>query len=135
MDTPSSYTKRFRQLRWKLALSYTGVTVGALLTVELIILASTAIIVTLLLNGGVIQTELINAMSAEYMPRCSFCFPRLRRTRTRSPTGWIEWVPRLVQPFRSLLMLPTNCLLLGMMVFYLGANLRTYLEAARSDVQ
>jgi len=72
MDTPSSYTKRFRQLRWKLTLSYTGVTVGALLTVELILLASTAIFVAVLLNSGVIQTELINAMSAEYMPSLQF---------------------------------------------------------------
>jgi|SaaInlV_200m_DNA_2_1039689.scaffolds.fasta_scaffold00319_5 signal transduction histidine kinase len=72
MDMPSSYTKRFRQLRWKLTLSYTGVTVGALLTVELILLASTAIFVAVLLNSGVIQTELINTMSAEYMPSLQF---------------------------------------------------------------
>jgi len=72
MDTPSSYTKRFQQLRWKLTLSYTGVTVGALLTVELIILASTAIIVAVLLNSGVIQAELINAVSNDYMPPLQF---------------------------------------------------------------
>jgi len=66
MNTPNSYTKRFRQLRWKLTLSYTGVTVLALLTVELIFLASTAIVVAVLLNSGVIQTELINAVSKEY---------------------------------------------------------------------
>ena len=72
MDTPSIYTKRFRQLRWKLTLSYTGVTVGALLTVELILLASTAIVVALLLNSGVIQTELINAVSNDYMPPLQF---------------------------------------------------------------
>ena len=68
MDIPSSYTKRFRQLRWKLTLSYTWITVLALLTVELIILTSTAILVVVLLNSGVIQTELINAVSDEYMP-------------------------------------------------------------------
>ncbi|HEY5671464.1 MAG TPA: hypothetical protein VIS10_15845, partial [Anaerolineales bacterium] len=72
MDTPSSYTKRFGQLRWKLTLSYTGVTVGALLTLELILLASTAIVVALLLNSGVIQTELINAVSDGYMPPLQF---------------------------------------------------------------
>ncbi|MFC2028964.1 histidine kinase [Chloroflexota bacterium] len=72
MDTPNSYTKRFQQLRWKLTLSYTGVTVGALLTVELIILASTAIIVAVLLNSGAIQVGLINAMSDEHLSSLQF---------------------------------------------------------------
>ncbi len=72
MNKSSSFTGRFQQLRWKLTLSYTGVTVGALLTVELIILASTAIFVAVLLNGGVIQAELINAVSDEYMPSLQF---------------------------------------------------------------
>jgi len=72
MDTPSTYTKRFRQLRWKLTLSYTGVTVGALLTVELIMLVSTAIVVAVLLNSGVIQAELINSVSSDYMPPLQF---------------------------------------------------------------
>lgn len=72
MDTPSSLTKRFQRLRWKLTLSYTGVTVGALLTVELILLAGTAIFVAMLLNSGVLQTELINAVSAAYTPPLRF---------------------------------------------------------------
>ncbi len=72
MDTPNSYTKRFRQLRWKLTLSYTGVTVGALLTLELIILISTAILVAVLLNSGAIQAELINSISDGYMPPLQF---------------------------------------------------------------
>ncbi len=72
MDTPRSYTKRFQQLRWKLTLSYTGVTVGALLTVELIFLVSTAIVVAVLLNSGVIQAELINSVSSDYMPPLQF---------------------------------------------------------------
>ena len=66
MHTRNSYTRRFRQLRWKLTLNYTGVTVLALLTVELIVLASTAIVVAMLLNSGVIQADLINAVSEEY---------------------------------------------------------------------
>ena len=72
MDTPSSYTKRFQRLRWKLTLSYTAVTVGALLTVELILLASTAIFVAILLNRGVLQAELINAVSTAYTPPLRF---------------------------------------------------------------
>ena len=72
MNTLSSYTKRFQQLRWKLTLSYTGVTVGALLTVELILLAGTAIFVAVLLNSGVLQAELINAVSSTYTPPLRF---------------------------------------------------------------
>ncbi len=68
MDTPDSYTRRFLRLRWKLTLSYTGVTVGALLTVELILLAGTAIVVAVLLSSGVLQAELINAVSDVYVP-------------------------------------------------------------------
>lgn len=72
MEMPRSYTNRFQQLRWKLTLSYTGVTVGALLTVELIMLVSTAIVVAVLLNSGVIQAELINSVSSDYMPPMQF---------------------------------------------------------------
>ena len=72
MNKFSSFTGRFKQLRWKLTLSYTGVTVGALLTVELILLVSTAIFVAVLLNSGVLQAELINAVSNDYMPSLQF---------------------------------------------------------------
>jgi len=72
MNIRPSVPNRFQQLRWKLTLSYTGVTVGALLTVELILLASTAIVVAVLLNSGVIQAELINAVSNDYTPPLQF---------------------------------------------------------------
>jgi len=72
MGMPGSYTKRFQRLRWKLTLSYTWVTVGALLTVELILLAGTSIFVAALLNSGIIQAELINAVSAAYTPSLQF---------------------------------------------------------------
>jgi signal transduction histidine kinase len=55
-----------------LTLSYTGVTVGALLTVELILLVSTSIVVAVLLNSGVIQADLINSVSSDYMPPMQF---------------------------------------------------------------
>ena len=72
MDTSNSYTKRFKQLRWKLTLSYTWVTVGALLTVELLILASTVIAVAVLLKSGILQAELIQAVSDVYTPPLQF---------------------------------------------------------------
>jgi len=68
MDIPSSFTKPLQQLRWKLTLSYTAVTVGALLTLELILLAGTAIFVAVLLNSGVLQSELIKSVSDVYTP-------------------------------------------------------------------
>ena len=76
MDTTSTYTKRFKKLRWKLTLSYTGVTVGALLTVELILLVSTAIVVAVLLNSGVLQVDLIKATSDAYTPQLQFLLSR-----------------------------------------------------------
>lgn len=72
MGVPGSRTKRFRPIRWRLTLSYTGVTVGALLTVELIILASTAIAVAVLLRSGILQAELIQAVSDVYTPPLQF---------------------------------------------------------------
>lgn len=72
MDTPNSYIKPFQQLRWKLTLSYTAVTVGALLTVELILLLGSAFGIARLLNSGVLQAELVNTVSAEYMPSLEF---------------------------------------------------------------
>lgn len=53
-------------------MSYTSVTVGALLTVELIILASTVIALAVLLRSGIIQTELIQAVSDVYTPPLQF---------------------------------------------------------------
>lgn len=72
MGAPGSHTKRFRPLRWKLTLSYTGVTVGALLTLELILLASTAVVVALLLRSGILQAELIESVSNVYTPPFQF---------------------------------------------------------------
>jgi len=72
MGEPGSDTKRYRPLRWKLTLSYTGVTVGALLTVELLLLATTAIIVSVLLRSGTLQAELIQSVSDVYTPPLQF---------------------------------------------------------------
>jgi NarL family two-component system sensor histidine kinase LiaS len=54
MDTPSSYTRRFRQLRWKLMLSYTGVTIGAILVVGLF----AAVVAYLWLDNQLKKTDL-----------------------------------------------------------------------------
>ncbi len=91
MDRPNSYPRRFQQLRWKLTLSYTGVTVGALLTVVLILLVGTAIFVAVLLNGGVIQTELIRAVSAEFTPSLQLLLSRTPPNQDEI-TFWLDQV-------------------------------------------
>ncbi len=97
MDTPSLYTKRFRQLRWKMTLSYTGVTVGALLTVELILLASTAIVVAVLLSSGVIQAELITAVSDELTPPLQLLLSRTPQDQDEI-TDWLDRMSAAVGP-------------------------------------
>jgi len=97
MDTPNTYTKRFRQLRWKLTLSYTVVTVGALLTVELILLAGAAIILTVLLNSGVLQAELINAVSDDYTPPLQFLLSKTPPDQDEV-TNWLDRMGAAVDP-------------------------------------
>jgi two-component system, NarL family, sensor histidine kinase LiaS len=97
MDTLGSYTKRFRQLRWKLTLSYTGVTVGALLTVELILLAGAAIVLTVLLNSGVLQAELINAVSDDYTLPLQFLLSKTPPDQEEI-TNWLDRMGAAVDP-------------------------------------
>jgi len=59
---------RFQQLRWKLTLNYTAVTVAALITVELLLLGLLAVTLYVLLNSGVLQAQLIEAASTTYSP-------------------------------------------------------------------
>jgi len=68
MSTSPGLTKRFRQLRWRLTLTYTAVTVGALLVVELIaILASGSYLINLL-DRGYLPPRVIEAAMTDYLP-------------------------------------------------------------------
>ncbi len=91
MSIRPSRPKRFQQLRWRLTLTYTGVTVGALITVELILLVISGIGVVLLTNSGFIPAQLIEAASAEYVPVLQFYL-------TQTPPdqeGIAEWLERV----------------------------------------
>jgi len=71
-------------------LSYAGVTVGALLTVELILLGLAAILISILINSGTLPVQLIEATSESYTPG-------LRSFLQREPPdqeGISEWLDR-----------------------------------------
>jgi NarL family two-component system sensor histidine kinase LiaS len=90
MGTSSSLPDRFRQLRWKLTLSYTGVTVGALLTVELVLLGAVSILLVVLVNSGFLPTQLIEI--------ASILTPALRPYLAQSPPdqeGIAIWLERV----------------------------------------
>lgn len=72
MNDPKPSKKRFQQLRWRLTLTYTGVTLAALLTVELILLGIAGIGLILLINSGILQAQLIEAVNTDYAPILRF---------------------------------------------------------------
>jgi NarL family two-component system sensor histidine kinase LiaS len=72
MNDPRPSKKRFQQLRWRLTLTYTGVTLAALLTVELILLGIAGIGIVLLVNSGFLPAQLIEAANADYVPILRF---------------------------------------------------------------
>ena len=68
MTLRNTLTKPFQQLRWKLALSYAGVTVLALFTVEVLLLAIAGIALTVLLSSGAIPRQMIQGASVDLTP-------------------------------------------------------------------
>jgi len=68
MSNHSTTPTRFRQLRWKLTLSYTAVTLGALLTMEFVLLGVVGFGLIGLINSGFLPAQLIEAASADYVP-------------------------------------------------------------------
>ena len=72
MSNHNPPTNRFQQLRWRLTLTYTGVTIGALLTVELILLGVLGVGIVFLVNSGFIPAQVIEAASADYAPILQF---------------------------------------------------------------
>ena len=70
MNIRPSLPHHFQQLRWKLTLSYTGVTVGVLVTLELILLGILGIGLLFLVNSGTLPKQLIE-LGAQYTPAVS----------------------------------------------------------------
>ena len=109
MDTPSSYTRRFRQLRWKLMLSYTGVTIGAILIVGLI----AAVVAYIWLDNQLKKTDLpyqlVETAAAEYMlalrpmlnqspPDQENIISLLVRIETMSTPILVDGIPMAINP-------------------------------------
>ncbi|MEJ2706232.1 MAG: sensor histidine kinase [Anaerolineales bacterium] len=72
MSNPNPQNNRFQQLRWRLTLTYTSVTIAALLTVELILLGLVGIGTVLLINSGFLPAQLLEAVNADYAPILQF---------------------------------------------------------------
>jgi NarL family two-component system sensor histidine kinase LiaS len=91
MSIPNSLANRFQGLRWRLTLSFTGVTVGALLTVELLLLGAFSVGLVILLNSGFLPAQLIEAASVDYAPT-------LRSYLAQTPPdqeGIADWLARV----------------------------------------
>jgi NarL family two-component system sensor histidine kinase LiaS len=72
MGNYPSLSKGYQQLRWKLTLSYTAVTVGALLAVEFVLLVGLGLLLIALLNSGFLPAQLIEASASSYTPTLRF---------------------------------------------------------------
>ena len=68
MSVRSGVTKRFRQLRWRLTLTYTAVTVSALLVVELIAILVSGPALLNLLDRNILPPQIIEAARIDYVP-------------------------------------------------------------------
>ncbi len=86
-NSPSPLTG-WQQLRWKLTISYAAVTVGALLTVEIILLGCLSVLLVIMLNSGVLQTQLIQSAASTYTPVLRF----LLAQTPPDQAGIAEWL-------------------------------------------
>jgi NarL family two-component system sensor histidine kinase LiaS len=91
MSTGNSIANRTPGLRWKLTLSYTVVTVGALLTVELVLLTLFGAGLVVLLYSGFLPAQLIQAASAEYAPALRYYLAQIPPDQ-ESIANWLEYV-------------------------------------------
>ena len=68
MEKDISLNPGIRGLRWKLTLSYTAVTVGTLITVEIILLAIISVGMIFLVNSGTLPIQIIKTVSSSSVP-------------------------------------------------------------------
>lgn len=97
MEDRPLLAERRRPLRWKLTLSYTAVTVAALLTVELVLLGGLIVLLVVSLNTGFLPAQLIEAASASYAPELRFYLAQTPPDQA-GIAGWLERVGRASSP-------------------------------------
>lgn len=68
MNIRKAFTNRFRQLRWKLTLNYTIVTVTALVIVEIILLLASGTYLVNLLDSSYMPILVVQAVKTEFVP-------------------------------------------------------------------
>ena len=68
MSIRNSQADRLQRLRWKLTLSYTGVTVGALLAVGLVFAGVSIALLVGGTNSGALGARIIETAAIEYAP-------------------------------------------------------------------
>jgi len=91
VDIHALLSNRFRQLRWKLTLSYTGVTVATLLVMELVLYGLWIGGLAYLINSGILPAQLIESTVVDYAWE-------LRPYLTASPpdyAGVANWLNRI----------------------------------------
>ena len=66
MDIRAFLLNRFRRLRWKLTLSYTGVTVATLLAMELVLYGLWIGGLAFLINSGILPAQLVESTVVDY---------------------------------------------------------------------
>jgi len=91
MNSQQSHNTRFQSLRWKLALSYTGVTVGALLVVEFVLYMGSVIILNIGLYSGYLPQQLIQSAIEGYTQELSIYLSESPPDQ-RAIEGWMERV-------------------------------------------
>ena len=88
MNKPTPRLKRFQQLRWRLTLTYTAVTVGALITVEFLLLVIIGVGVVALTSSGYLPEQIIQAASTDYAPILRFYLAQTPPDQQ----GVVEWL-------------------------------------------
>jgi NarL family two-component system sensor histidine kinase LiaS len=68
MSKGISVNQGVRGLRWKLTISYMAVTVGTLITIEIILLAAASVGMVVLVNNGTLPNEIIKTASTNLTP-------------------------------------------------------------------
>ncbi len=95
MRTQTSRPNRFKQLRWKLMLSYTGVTVGALIVLEIVLIAGGYFWWSAQLQSGQLLTQMVEVAAGEFE---NALLPYLSQTPP-DQIGLTNWLKYMIKSY------------------------------------